>query len=296
VSWLLIQVELGRLDPGPVEAALLAIGAETIELSDAGDRPILEPGPGETPLWPDVRLRALMSPEVPELQVQLAIAAATTPGPLPRISFSRLGDRDWIKAWREDLQPMRFGKRLWICGHGEPGPGPAARVVRLEPGLAFGTGSHPTTALCLEYLDRHCRASDEILDFGCGSGILAIAAAALDAASATAVDNDPQALIAARQNAVRNRVADRIRVMAPHEMAAGARYDGVVANILSGTLIALAPDLADRCRPGAWLALSGILDSQAQAVRAAFAPWAALDDTHERDGWVLLAGRRRPQG
>lgn len=292
MDWLQVRIELGRLAPAPVEAALLELGAVAVQYQDGGDEPILEPAPGTTPLWQDVVLSALLTPETPADHVRLAVAAAVAPARLPPITFESLADQDWVGQFSRQLAPQKFGDSLWLIPPGTAAPADADAIVQLEPGLAFGSGSHPTTALCLEWLAaRRCQGT--VLDFGCGSGVLALAAAALGASQVWAVDIDAQALQASTNNAVLNGMQDRIRVLAPAALPADLRCDAVVANILSGPLIELAPDLGSRLYPGASLALTGILWQQADAVRAAYRPWIDFDPDSRRGEWALLSGRAR---
>jgi len=292
MGWLQVHIEVGNLAPEPVEEALLQLGALTVEYRDAGDEPILEPAPGTTPLWSEIIINALLAPETEPERVRLAVAAAVAPAALPPIRFAALPDQDWVRNFRGSLTPQRFGTGLWIVPPDAPAPAATDAVVRLEPGLAFGSGSHATTALCLEWLDA-LRCQGTVLDYGCGSGVLAIAALALGTASAVAVDIDPQAREACANNARRNAVAGRLEVLAPEALAHGRRFDAVVANILSGPLIALAPTLGKRLQPGAAVALSGILASQAAAVRDSYARWVDFEPPTSRGDWVLLSGRSR---
>lgn len=292
MDWLQVQIELGRLAPEPVEAALLQLGALAVEYRDAGDEAILEPEPGATPLWTELFVSALLTPDTQPELVRLAVAAAVAPAALPPMRFQSLPDQDWVRNFRATLQPQRFGAGLWIVPPGVAAPAGADAIVWLEPGLAFGSGSHETTALCLEWLDaRRCRGA--VLDYGCGSGILAIAALSLGADNAVAVDIDPQAREACADNAGRNAVGERLEVLEPDELAPARRFEAVVANILSDPLMALAPALGARLEPGAAIALSGILVSQAAAVRASYAPWVNFDPPTTRGDWVLLSGRSR---
>jgi ribosomal protein L11 methyltransferase len=189
---------------------------------------------------------------------------------------------------------MSFGRRLWVCPDGQLPNGPAEAILALDPGLAFGTGTHPTTALCLEWLDGGIQGGERVLDYGCGSGILALAAVQLGAREATAFDIDPQALLATRENAAKNGLADRIAV-AEYASDIVGRFDIVLANILSGPLIGLAPGLAPKARVGGALLLAGMLARQADEVAQAYRPWFDIGPAAEREGWSLLAGRRRPE-
>jgi ribosomal protein L11 methyltransferase len=222
-----------------------------------------------------------------EIAAALAQALPDTPAPC----FEVLPDKAWEREWLKDFKPMRFGRRLWVCPGGLPAGDPGAVRIELDPGLAFGTGTHPTTALCLEWLDAQDVAGRQVVDYGCGSGILAIAAARLGAASVLAMDIDPQALIATQENAGRNDVAARIAVTGDPALAAGSA-DLLLANILAGPLVDLAPRFARAVRTDGRLALSGLLLEQAGTVTAAYRPWFDIATTATRDGWALLAGRR----
>jgi len=204
-----------------------------------------------------------------------------------------LDDQVWERAWMDDFAPMRFGERLWIVPSWSASPDPQAVNLKLDPGLAFGTGTHETTALCLEWLDRADLTGKAVLDFGCGSGVLAIAALLLGAGNATGTDIDPQALTASEDNARNNGVADALRLYLPENLPADYRCDVLVANILAGPLVELAGQLASYCRPGGSLALSGILAEQAESVRNAYAPWFDLNPTTQQGDWVRIDGVRR---
>jgi ribosomal protein L11 methyltransferase len=274
-----------------IEAALENAGALAVTLEDGASEPQLEPPPGTTPLWRQVTLTALFPDEPGALTtaqtLSQSLAAHLTASPL----FERLQDKAWERAWLDDLAPARFGRRLWICPRGQTAGHPDAVVIELDPGLAFGTGHHPTTALCLGWLDGADLAGKSVLDYGCGSGILAIAAVRLGAARATAVDHDPQALEATRTNAEQNAVADYLLAFLPEEMP-DERADVLLANILSGPLIELAPRLAALVRPGGLVALSGILRNQAPQIENAYTRWFELEAPRTEDEWVLLTGRR----
>lgn len=287
MPFLQLTVSIGSADPAPFEDALLAAGAASITLEDAGNDPVLEPAPGSTPLWPRVRIKALFD-------------SATDPDTLralfPSATFEHIADRAWERVWLQDFRPMRFGRRLWICPGGQrPGPDEATDascLIELDPGLAFGTGTHPTTALCLEWLDSAPLNGTFVVDYGCGSGVLAIAALKLGAAAALAIDIDPQALIATRDNAARNQVAERLTVAAPDE-APRASAHILLANILAEPLMDLAPSFAQRVAPGGCVVLSGILSSQAAPVASRYAAWFDMRPATIRDDWALLYGARR---
>lgn len=288
--YLRIHIELGNLDPTAAEAACFAAGALSVTLGDGADDPVLEPAPGETPLWEAVRLSALFEPGAsgPALCAALMLALELPEG---KVSHDLLEDRPWEREWLSDFRPMKFGRRLWIRPGGQALEATDAVVLELDPGLAFGTGTHPTTALCLEWLDGFPLAGSSVLDYGCGSGILALAALALGASHALAVDIDPQALLATHQNAERNRLTGRLE-SGPPGSAAGRHFDVVLANILAGPLIELADLLGNAVKPGGKIALSGLLPDQAPGVARAYGHLFQVRPPVVREGWVLLEGVR----
>ena len=281
-------MELHELEPDVVEDVLTAHGALAVTLTDAGDAPVLEPAPGETPLWPETKITALFPGEQDLSALKRALEITVAPKPLPATSIETLEERVWEREWLKRFKPMRFGERLWVCPRERTVDDPRAVVVELDPGLAFGTGTHPTTALCLRWLDAAELDGATVLDFGSGSGILAIAALKLGAASAAAVDIDPQAVTATLNNAAENDVGDRLTTA----LGDRERFDVVLANVLAGPLIERAEELAGRLARGGRLVLSGVLAAQADAVHAAYAPWVALEAPIVSDDWVLLAGTR----
>jgi ribosomal protein L11 methyltransferase len=288
-----LHLSLNGLDPETVEAACFETGAWSVTLSDAADHPILEPLPGTAPLWPSVALSALYDAATDTAEVATTLRARLGQ-PTLSITFVPIEDRVWEREWLRDFKPMRFGARLWVCPGGQPPTHDADRaiVVWLDPGLAFGTGTHATTALCLSWLDSSHLEGAKVLDVGTGSGILAIAALKLGAARAHALDIDPQALIATRDNANRNAIGDSLTI-ADAEAPWGDRYDLVLANILAEPLIALAPRIAAVTRSGGSIVLSGLLAEQAEAVAEAYRPWFEVAAPRFRDGWAALDARRR---
>lgn len=297
MPFLQVHLSLAGIDVESAEQACFDTGALSVTLADAADTPILEPAPGATPLWPSVALAALYDAATDREALAAALRELLdAPALQPR--FEDVADRAWEREWLKDFKPLRFGERLWVCPGGQTPP-PEARdavLLWLDPGLAFGTGTHATTALCLEWLDSATLAGARVLDVGCGSGILAIAALLLGAEGAVGVDIDPQALLATRENAERNGVASRLAVRpadAPWGADAAERYAVVLANILAEPLIELAPRLAAATLPGGTVVLSGLLTEQAAAVTAAFAPWFDMELPRERAGWAALVGRRR---
>lgn len=281
--------DLGTADPEPLEAACFLAGALAVTLTDAADDPVLEPAPGATPLWPTIRLDALFADQPPERIARMLNAFLDAP--LPEHRVERIADRPWEREWLKDFRPMRFGARLWVSPQGQSVPDARAVVVWLDPGLAFGTGSHPSTALCLEWLDDAALEGLEVIDYGCGSGILSIAAARLGARRVVAVDLDPQALVATRENATRNQIAGRIAVQEPGQTLRPANV--LLANILSEPLIALAPRFATLVQPGGRIVLAGLIVAQAGPVTLAYQPWFDIRPFKALDEWVCLHGVRR---
>lgn len=286
-----IEFPLSALTSEAVEAALLEIGASSITFSDRGDEPVLEPKPGEIRLWSDTLVRALFDESHdPALGIhQLAIRLGPHITAAARVRAVEA--RDWERVWLADWKSVRFGRRLWVCPTSAAEPEDAnAIIVRLDPGLAFGTGTHPTTAMCLQLLDSLPLCGLSLIDYGCGSGILGIAALMLGAARVTAVDLDPQALIATRENAIRNGVSAKLETQAvPAELRPA---DCVVANILAQPLIDLAPTLKAACFPNGDLILSGILRTQAYAVKAAYTSAFDMVQVVQRNDWCCIHARR----
>ncbi len=290
-----IEFPLSVLEPDVVEAALLAAGASSITLVDGGNEPVLEPRPGEIRLWSDTRVRALFEASCDAVGTLQRLTASLGCHITETARVRPVADRDWQRVWLNDWKPMRFGRRLWVCPTAAAAPeDPAAAVVRLDPGLAFGTGAHPTTALCLQILDSMSLSGRSLIDYGCGSGILGIAALKMGAAHVVAVDLDPQALLATRENAVRNGVAASLEVQGVP--ATLQRADCVVANILAGPLIELAPILTAACAPDGDLLLSGLLKTQAYSVKAAYASGFTLVRVVGREEWCCIHARRTAAG
>ena len=292
-----IEFPLAALSVESVEAALLEIGADSITFVDRGDEPVLEPALSEVRLWSDTLVRALFRESTGAGQLEAAcnldrLATALGPHITRTARVKAVQDRDWERVWLTDWKSMRFGRRLWVCPTAAELPDdPDAVVVRLDPGLAFGTGTHPTTALCLQVLDSLPVSGRRVIDYGCGSGILGLAALKLGAAHVTAVDVDPQALLATRDNAIRNGVSASIEVQGVEHGGLRQAYC-VMANILAGPLIELAPKLTAACEPGGYLLLSGLLKTQAYAVKAAYTGAFAMVQVVERDDWCCIYARR----
>ncbi|MCB1715228.1 MAG: 50S ribosomal protein L11 methyltransferase [Candidatus Competibacteraceae bacterium] len=295
-GWLQLTLAAREHTPEQLEDALLAAGAIAVTLRDGGDQPVLEPAPGETPLWPETLVTGLFDVQTDIEAVKVNLCQQLGTAVLHETCLETLTERDWVRAWLDNFHPMRFGRRLWVCPSATAPPQPDAVNLLLDPGLAFGTGTHPTTALCLEWLDAAELNNKRVIDYGCGSGILAIAAARLGAKQVWAVDIDPQALLATRENAARNQVAEQIQLGAPatlSDVSSPLQVDVVLANILAGPLIVLAPLLAGFIRSGGAVVLAGLISDQVQDVQQAYAPWFDFQANRQRENWVLLHGVKR---
>ena len=299
MAWLSVSL---RVSAGSVEAlseALLEAGAVSVDVTDAHagtphERALFaEPGePGAVP-WELSKVSALFD-DHDDVATSVAVALrAAGIDPAHSFEVERVADQDWVRATQSQFQPVRVSPRLWVVPTWGTPPDPKAINLIIDPGLAFGTGTHPTTRLCLAWLDASLRGGEAVLDYGCGSGILAIAAIKLGAARAAGVDIDATALLAARHNAMQNRVEVQFEGA---DQAASAVYDIVLANILANPLKLLAPLLARATRAGGWVVLSGILEHQADAVRDAYREWFDMNMTQHDEGWMLLSGSRRQGG
>lgn len=296
MAWISASFLTDAAQAEPLCDALLEAGAlsASIEDADAGtpeEKPQFgEPGM-ETPAtaWDHSRIVALFDEDAPVGQMMAAAAGSLGMARVPDFALARVEDENWVQLTQSQFDPIQVSPRLWIVPSWHESPDPAAINLILDPGMAFGTGSHPTTRLCLEWLERSVQPGQDLLDYGCGSGILAIAAAKLGAASVAGVDIDPQAVTAARANAERNEVSARFEDSAA---PLAGEYDLVVANILSNPLRVLAPAICAHVRPGGRLALSGILAEQAEEIIGVYAPWLPLTVADTREGWVCLSGIR----
>lgn len=294
-----IELAVASRYPDFAEEILGDCGAVSVTMTDAADVPVLEPLPGETPLWPATITRGLFAAGTDLDQVRAALAERLPDGDTATTEILKVEDRDWVRAWLDHAEPLPFGDPeqpgLWICPSGHEVTAPDAVIVHLDPGLAFGTGTHPSTAMCLDWLARIPVQGQTVLDYGCGSGVLAIAALKLGAKSAMAIDIDPQAITATLDNARVNGVAERLNCACtgtPEDRDLGV-VDVVLANILARPLVELAPKLAAATKPGGRIVLAGLLERQAEEVRAAYAPWFDFDEDGRREGWNRVSGTKR---
>ncbi|WP_100638082.1 50S ribosomal protein L11 methyltransferase [Marinobacter salexigens] len=295
MPWIQLQIPADPETADQLEDLLMEMGADAVSMEDAADQPLYEPDPGTTPLWSQTTVTGLFQADRDIEQLCTDVRDAwhqQTQQPLTDIDVTLVEDKDWERAWMDDFQPLQFGERLWIVPSWHQAPDPNAANLMLDPGLAFGTGTHPTTALCLEWLDGADVKGKQVTDYGCGSGILGLAALLLGANHVVGVDTDPQALEASLENARRNGVDEaRLDLYLPGSEP-DTKADVMLANILAQPLIDLASHLAALTNPGGDLVLSGILSYQAREVMAAYEPWFIMDEPTQREEWIRLTGRR----
>lgn len=292
MPWLELKIDTDAQHAQSIEDALTKAGALSVTLSDSHDEPLYEPALGTTPLWRTTRVTGLFEAGMDCVALLAHISQQFGPAVIAQSRIDSLADQPWERAWMKHFAPMRFGQRVWICPSWCAPPEPEAINIFMDPGLAFGTGTHATTALCLEWLDAHPPIEHTVIDYGCGSGILAVAAALLGARRVIAVDHDPQALLATRENAQRNGVMERIETYLPEHVPALAA-DFLIANILANPLRELAGRFAQQVKCDGGLTLSGILAEQAHEVAAAYREAFILQPPTVQHGWVRLDGVRR---
>jgi len=292
MPWLQIKIPTLPQHTETLEDALMLSGCQAVTLLDTADQPVFEPIRGTTPLWQHTTVQGLFEEDVDIVDLVKNIENTIseqqlTTGP---IQTEILEDKDWEREWMDNFKPIQCGSNLWIVPSWLPAPIENAVNLKLDPGLAFGTGTHPTTFLCLQWLNDHIKGDETILDFGCGSGILGLAALLLGATHMDGVDIDPQAITATQNNAESNGIdVSRFQVTTQSETLS-SQYDVVIANILAGTLCDLSTQIINHLRPGASLVLSGILEHQAQTVIDAFSHSIIFAPMTSKDGWVCLSG------
>lgn len=291
MAWIQIRLNSTNERAEAISDFLEELGSVSVTFMDSQDTPIFEPLPGETRLWGNTDVIALFDAETDMAPILTALQGSHLLEQGFAYKIEQIEDKDWEREWMDNFHPMKFGKRLWICPSWREIPEPDAVNVMLDPGLAFGTGTHPTTALCLEWLDSLDLEGKTVIDFGCGSGILAIAALKLGAKSAVGIDIDPQAILASRNNAEANGVADRLQLFLSDDKPANLKADVVVANILAGPLKELYPIISQLPKAQGNLGLSGILASQAQSVCEAYAQTFELEPVVEREEWCRITGK-----
>ncbi|MCW8854664.1 MAG: 50S ribosomal protein L11 methyltransferase [Gammaproteobacteria bacterium] len=290
MAWIQLTLVTEQANNEHAEEVLLEAGALSVTFKDAEDKPVLEPAPGETPLWDKLIITGLFEADTDINFLKQYINEHL--GTDVNLRIEPLEEKDWVRAWMDNYKPMQFGNRLWVCPKHLQPPQPEAVNLMLDPGLAFGTGTHPTTALCLQWLNDASLNDKNILDYGCGSGVLGIAALLLNAKHCDAVDIDPQALEASIENARANNVIDKINVMMPEQLEQ-QQYDVVIANILAGPLTDLAEPLSDKTKTGGHIVLSGILESQAKEIQNAYQNWFILDPVVSDNEWIRISGTKK---
>lgn len=291
MPWIQLKINATDKNAESLGDVLSDSGALSVTFLDAKDNPVFEPMPGETLLWGETDIVALYEGETDMVQVMAFLNAEF--GKDFRYKLEPLEDKDWVREWMDQFHPMKFGNRLWICPSWRDVPDPSAVNVMLDPGLAFGTGTHPTTALCLQWLDAQDLTGKTVVDFGCGSGILAIAALKLGAKRVVGIDIDPQAILASKENAKRNGVEGQIELYLPQDQPKDIIGDVLVANILAGPLEELAPLMQGLVKTGGPLALSGLLPSQAEKLRQVYGQWFDMAPATEQDEWIRLNGIKK---
>ncbi|MES2218089.1 MAG: 50S ribosomal protein L11 methyltransferase [Pseudomonadota bacterium] len=293
MAWREIHITTTAAHVEMLSEQMTQLGAQACTLHDAGNQPIYEPAPNQpAPVWPDIKLVSLFDDEHDCSEVYAYLNHQQAAGSIIDFTSQVLADEDWERRCLDDLQPMRFGKRLWICPSWLTPPDPQAINIILDPGLAFGTGTHPTTALCLEWLDENFIPGQTVIDYGCGSGILALAALKLGASKAIAIDYDDKALQATRENATRNQVESTLETYLPDGYS-GEKVDLLIANILAQPLIEMARKLANLLKPGGKILLSGILKEQIGQVNTAYSPWILTQAIVFKEEWCRLVGVRQ---
>ena len=290
MAWIQLTLVTEQANNEHAEEVLLDAGALSVTFKDAEDKHVLEPAPGETPLWDKLIITGLFEADTDINFLKQYINEHL--GTEVNLRIEPLEEKDWVRAWMDNYKPMQFGNRLWVCPKHLQPPQPDAVNLMLDPGLAFGTGTHPTTSLCLQWLNDAPLKDKTILDYGCGSGVLAIAALLLNAQHCDAVDIDPQALEASIENARANHVIDKISVMMPAQLEQ-QQYDVVIANILAGPLTQLAEQLSAKTKTGGHIVLSGILQSQSEDIQNAYQNWFILDPVASEHEWIRITGTKK---
>lgn len=290
MPWIQLKLNATNVNAEEIGELLMENGALSATFTDAHDTPIFEPLPGETRLWGDTDITGLYEADADMLPIIQLLKNSPLLADNFAYKIEQLEDKDWIREWMDNFHPMQFGKRLWICPSWKPVPDENAVNVMLDPGLAFGTGTHPTTALCLTWLDGQDLQDKVVIDFGCGSGILAIAALKLGAKRVIGIDIDPQAITASRDNAERNNVSEQLELYLPADMPEGILADVLVANILAGPLRELSTSMECLVKPQGALALSGILEQQTDELIDVYSQWFVMDEAKIQDEWARLSG------
>ncbi len=291
MPWIQIKVDTTEKKASKINNILSGFGASSVTYMDTVDNPVYEPLPGETKLWNKTTVIGLFEADADIAPITEFLNK--TYGKKITVRVEQLEDKDWVREWMNNFHPIQCGSKLWICPSWCEVPDTNAVNVMLDPGLAFGTGTHPTTFMCLNWLDSLDLKDKEIVDFGCGSGILAVSALKLGAKSAIGIDIDPQAVESSTQNAERNGVKDRLSLYLPSEQPQEIKADVLVANILAGPLRELAPTLKDMVKPNGKFAISGIIQNQCEELVKIYSEWFELDEPVFKEEWVRISGIRK---
>lgn len=292
MPWLQLKIQTTREYAESINTFLNLFGAVAITLQDAADQPLLEPDLNTTPLWNEINILSLFKPEISVEKIIEFLNQQLGNAAIKNYQTELLPEENWERAWLKDFHAMQFGKNLWICPSVETPPDPNAVNIILDPGLAFGTGTHPTTALCLEWLDENPPKNKTVVDYGCGSGILAIAALKLDATEVFAIDHDEQALLATRDNAERNNIAlERLNIFLPENLPT-IKTDLLIANIIANPLIELAPLFAELIKPNGDLVLSGILEDQIDLIKNTYEKYFSIENIMQKNEWVRVIAKK----
>lgn len=293
MAWIQLRIHTGKQEAELVSDLLMELGSVSITFEDGQDEPIFEPKLGETPLWNDTVVIALFDATMDLNPIIDTLQALPYLNDSVQYKVEQIEDKDWVREWMDAFHPIKFGERLWICPSWREIPEPNAVNVILDPGLAFGTGTHPTTALCLQWLDSLDLTDKEVIDFGCGSGILSVAALKLGAKKVTGIDIDYQAIDASTANAERNNVLDKLDLFLPQNQPQDLQADVLVANILAGPLRELAPKIASLVKTNGKLALSGLLREQADEIAEYYSQWFEMDASCHKEDWTRLTGIKK---
>jgi ribosomal protein L11 methyltransferase len=291
MPWQQLSVETSPVLAPLIETILQELGSLSVTMTDGADQPIYEPPLETTPLWQQVVVTGLFEEQHDLSQAEQYFDQRINEPKTWRLKLERLEDQVWERVWLDDFKPIKFSEHFWVCSTEHEAPDPAAIILRLDPGLAFGTGTHPTTALCLEWLANHPLNESQVIDFGCGSGILAIAALLLGAKHAIGIDIDPQALTATMNNAEQNQVCDKIQVYDAQQYPRQPQ-SVVIANILAEPLITLSTEISALVEPGGQLLLSGILNEQVEQVMQAYLDNFIFAPAAIKDGWACLHAQK----
>lgn len=292
MPWLQLRINTSREVAPKIEFALSRVAAHAITLEDNADQPIFEPAPGETPLWSDTRVTGLFPADIDTEQLLNELEQSFSQ-PIENYRWHILEDKDWEREWMQHYHPLKCADNLWICPSWTEPPQENAVNVKLDPGLAFGTGTHPTTFMCLQWLAKQDISEKLIIDYGCGSGILGIAALKLGAAQCYGVDIDPQARLATRDNLERNQLNPSTFPVFPNKSLPHVSADIIMANILAGPLITLSPILRKLLKPNGSLCLSGITSAQRDLITHSYKDWLEIDQIAEVDAWICVSGHKK---